>query len=132
MWRERCGKAFLRENRRSERLSRCGCIPIVYLQNKMKINDWSAIQELFDTLNARLDKTRKFLSGPMLPRVYLKLLVDLEDYLNDTLANKELVKKKMSSTNAKALNTMKQRLKKHNTPLLEQLNKVGRGSAMER
>jgi Eukaryotic translation initiation factor 3 subunit 8 N-terminus len=33
---------------------------------------------------------------------------------SDTLANRDL-KKKMSPTNARALNTMRQRLKKHNT-----------------
>ncbi len=89
----------------------------------MKINDWSAIQEQFDTLNQRLEKTRKFLVGSAVPRVYLKLLIDLEDFLNETLANKE-VKKKMSPTNAKALNTMRQRLKKHNVAYLDQMAKV--------
>lgn len=34
------------------------------------------------------------------PRPYLRLLADLEDFLNETLSNKD-VKKKMSPTNAK-------------------------------
>lgn len=77
----------------------------------MKINDWSSIQTLFDELNKRLEKAQKF-QGVGTPRSYIRMLVELEDFLNETLANKD-VKKKMSPTNAKALNTMRQRLKKH-------------------
>uniref|UniRef100_A0A383WAN8 Eukaryotic translation initiation factor 3 subunit C n=1 Tax=Tetradesmus obliquus TaxID=3088 RepID=A0A383WAN8_TETOB len=80
----------------------------------MKINDWSAIQGLFDELNKRLERARKVSEAVGTPRVYVRMCVELEDFLNDTLANKDL-KKKMSPTNAKALNTMRQRLKKHNT-----------------
>ena len=42
--------------------------------------------------------------------------------MHETLANKD-VKKKMSPTNAKALNTMRQRLKKHNIQFTEQIGK---------
>lgn len=90
-------------------------------QNKMKINDWSSIQTLFDELNKRLDRTQKTTGTPIVPRQYIRMLVELEDFLNDTLANKE-VKKKMSATNAKALNTMRQRFKKHNPQYQDQIN----------
>ena len=43
-------------------------------------------------------------------------VTSLQDRLFATLANKELTKK-MSPTNAKALNTMRQRLRKHNPGL---------------
>lgn len=46
----------------------------------------------------------------------------LQDRLYATLANKELTKK-MSPTNAKALNTMRQRLRKHNPGFSEQIEK---------
>ena len=49
-------------------------------------------------------------------------MVELEDFLNATLENKD-VKKKMSPTNAKALNTMRQRLKKHNVSFVDQMAK---------
>jgi hypothetical protein len=50
---------------------------------------------------------------PGVPKAYIRILGELEDYLSASLANKEQ-KKKMSATNSKALNTMRQRLKKHN------------------
>uniref|UniRef100_A0A7S3VP13 Eukaryotic translation initiation factor 3 subunit C n=1 Tax=Dunaliella tertiolecta TaxID=3047 RepID=A0A7S3VP13_DUNTE len=81
------------------------------IRNKMKINDWLSIQSLFDELNRRLDKYQKY-QGMAAPRMYIRMLVELDDFLNDTMANKD-IKKKMSSTNAKALNAMRQRLKKH-------------------
>ncbi|KAG1661195.1 hypothetical protein FOA52_006001 [Chlamydomonas sp. UWO 241] len=90
------------------------------IRNKMKINDWSAIQGLFDELNKRLDKIQKT-DGGGVPRSYIKLLVELEEFLGETLSNKD-VKKKMSPTNAKALNTMRQRLKKHNPDYADMMN----------
>lgn len=79
----------------------------------MHINDWSAIQTLFDKLNKQLEKALKTADGTPVPRSYIKMLVELDDFLTQTLANRD-AKKKMSPTNAKALNTMKQRLRKHN------------------
>ena len=86
---------------------------VLLLQNKMHINDWSAIQTLFDKLNKQLEKALKTADGAPIPRSYIKMLVELDDFLTQTLANRD-AKKKMSPTNAKALNTMKQRLRKHN------------------
>eukprot|EP00193_Tetraselmis_chui_P013756 CAMPEP_0177770216 /NCGR_PEP_ID=MMETSP0491_2-20121128/10794_1 /TAXON_ID=63592 /ORGANISM="Tetraselmis chuii, Strain PLY429" /LENGTH=962 /DNA_ID=CAMNT_0019287391 /DNA_START=118 /DNA_END=3006 /DNA_ORIENTATION=+ len=95
------------------------------IRNKMNINDWASIQSCFDKLNKQLETYQKLLSvtapsGPP-PRKYIRLLVDLEDFMYKTLANKD-AKKKMSTTNAKALNTMKQRLKKHNAEYQEQMD----------
>ena len=47
----------------------------------------------------------------------------MQDCVTNTLANKE-AKKKLSPTNAKALNTMRQRLKKHNIPYQEAIDKI--------
>lgn len=53
----------------------------------MKINDWSSIQTLFDELNKRLEKCQKF-PGVGVPRSYVRMLVELEDFLDSTLSNK--------------------------------------------
>jgi hypothetical protein len=94
----------------------------VLLQNKLNINDWSSVQSLFDKLNKQMEKTQKAADSVGTPRVYIKMLVELEDRLYATLANKELTKK-MSPTNAKALNTMRQRLRKHNPQFAEEIEK---------
>lgn len=46
-----------------------------FLQNKMHINDWSAIQTLFDRLNKQLEKIMKTAPGLGVPRVYARILV---------------------------------------------------------
>ena len=47
-------------------------------QNKMHINDWSAIQTLFDKLNKQVEKAQKVTETLGAPRVYIKMLVELE------------------------------------------------------
>jgi hypothetical protein len=44
----------------------------------MNINDWSAIQTLFDKLHKQADKAQKALGASSPPRVYIKQLAELE------------------------------------------------------
>ena len=62
--------------------------PFACRQNKIKINDWSAIQTLFDKLNKQLEKTQKVTMSLGVPRKYVRILVELEDSLATTLADK--------------------------------------------
>ena len=88
----------------------------------MAINDWSAIQTLFDKLHKDAEKAQRggasaASSSTLLPRPYIKMLAELEDFVAESVA----AKRKLSPTNAKAFNTMRQRLRKHNAGFAEAL-----------
>lgn len=92
------------------------------LRNKIKINDWAAIQTVFDKLGKQLEKTMKVLEVNTPPMRYLRILVELEDYVGETWSNRE-ARKKMSVGNGKALNTMRHRVLKHNKDYEELMEK---------
>jgi len=48
------------------------------VQNKLNINDWGTVQSLFDKLNKQMEKTLKAADSIGAPRVYIKMLVELE------------------------------------------------------
>ena len=53
-------------------------VPCCAPQNKLNINDWSSVQSLFDKLNKQMEKTLKAADSLGAPRVYIKMLVELE------------------------------------------------------
>ncbi len=55
-----------------------GSVCVCVLQNKLNINDWSSVQSLFDKLNKQMEKAQKATETLGAPRVYIKMLVELE------------------------------------------------------
>ena len=83
------------------------------MRNKIKINDFMALQSLFDVLNKRLEKVMQVQGGgTSIPGFYFRALALLDHAIETMFANKPAIKK-MSSTNSKAFNAIRQRLKKH-------------------
>lgn len=91
------------------------------LRNKMHINDWASILSQFVKLNQSVEKLQKVLQQQVIPRRYIKALVDLEDFINKTFGDRD-ARKKMSTANAKSFSTMRQRLKKHNLTYKDQID----------
>ncbi|KAJ3849720.1 eukaryotic translation initiation factor 3 subunit 8 N-terminus-domain-containing protein [Lentinula lateritia] len=80
------------------------------MENALKINDWVSISNEFDKL-ARMIQRQHNVSEPI-PPFYIKTLLSLESSLTSAIAKEKEAKKKMNATNAKALNSMKQKVRK--------------------
>jgi translation initiation factor 3 subunit C len=48
------------------------------------------------------------------PKLYIRAVAELEDFMNETIAKQKVSTKKMNATNARGLNAVKQRIKKNN------------------
>lgn len=84
------------------------------VRNAMKNNDWVRIQENFEEVNKIVVKQANLIKNEGgEPRFYIKMLVDLEDFLAVTLKDK-VAQKKMNKANGRSLNRMKLSLRKYN------------------
>jgi translation initiation factor 3 subunit C len=86
-----------------------------YIQNirtAMKARDYYAIQTEFDELMKSMIKAKAYLQEGI-PKPLVRILVDLEDYNEERLKDKEQFKR-LSARQGRALNRMKLTLKKHN------------------
>ncbi|NP_001129648.1 eukaryotic translation initiation factor 3 subunit C [Xenopus laevis] len=83
------------------------------IRNAMKIRDMTKCLEEFELLVKAFIKAKNIVDKEGVPRFYIRLLSDLDDYLNELWEDKE-GKKKMNKNNAKALSTLRQKLRKYN------------------
>uniref|UniRef100_A0A8C4XIN3 Eukaryotic translation initiation factor 3 subunit C n=1 Tax=Erpetoichthys calabaricus TaxID=27687 RepID=A0A8C4XIN3_ERPCA len=83
------------------------------IRNAMKIRDVSKCLEEFEQLCKAFLKSKTVVDKEGVPTFYIRLLADLEDYLNELWEDKE-GKKKMNKNNAKALSTLRQKIRKYN------------------
>ncbi|KAI9828167.1 MAG: Translation initiation factor 3 subunit c [Phylliscum demangeonii] len=81
------------------------------IENAGKINDWAHISSEFDKLNRQVVK---LVQAETTPKIYVKAIADLEDFMNETIAKQKVSTKKMNATNSRGLNAVKQRIKKNN------------------
>ncbi|KAH7927117.1 hypothetical protein BV22DRAFT_1061497 [Leucogyrophana mollusca] len=80
------------------------------MDNALKINDWVAISNEFDKLLRLVQRQSN--SAEPIPPFFIRTLTSLETSLNAALTKEKEAKKKMNATNARALNSMKQKVKK--------------------
>ncbi|EJD02216.1 eukaryotic translation initiation factor 3 subunit 8 [Fomitiporia mediterranea MF3/22] len=80
------------------------------IENRLKINDWVTISNEFDKLGRLVERQTNL--AERVPSFYIRTLVNLDQSLNTALAKEKETKKKMNATNARALNTMKQKVRK--------------------
>ncbi|EEH35442.1 eukaryotic translation initiation factor 3 subunit 8 [Paracoccidioides lutzii Pb01] len=90
------------------------------IENAEKINDWAVISTEFDKLNRQIVKITQ--SGST-PKIYIKAIADLEDFMNETIAEQKSSTKKMNASNAKGFNAVKQRIKKNNKEYATEIDK---------
>lgn len=57
------------------------------------------------------------------PKIYIKTIADLEDFMNETIAKQKVSTKKMNASNAKGLNAVKQKIKKNNKEYAAEIEK---------
>lgn len=65
----------------------------------------------YDKLNRQVTKVQ---DGSKTPKPYIRIIAELEDFMNEALAKQKVTPKKMNATQARALNAVKQKIKKTN------------------
>lgn len=78
------------------------------------------IRSDFDKLNRQIVKMT---AQEKPPKIYVKIISDLEDSMNETIARQKVSAKKMNASNAKGLNAMKQKIKRNNKDYVADLEK---------
>ncbi|KAJ1964812.1 Translation initiation factor 3 subunit c [Dipsacomyces acuminosporus] len=85
----------------------------------MRADEWNSVSNDFEKVNKVVPKLIKSLKGESLPRTYIRCLASLEDAVEANRDKSEL--KKLNANDARALNQLKQRVRKHNKTFAKQI-----------
>lgn len=94
---------------------------IKMMKNSMNINDISKIMTEYENLTRDYEKSKNVIQKEGVPNFYVKCLADLEDYIQKQWEDTE-ARKKLSKLNAKALASLRQKLKKYNRDFETEIN----------
>ncbi|KAF4595734.1 Eukaryotic translation initiation factor 3 subunit C [Ophiocordyceps camponoti-floridani] len=89
------------------------------IENGQKNGDWTLMSAEFDKLNRQV---AKFQVSGKTPKTYIRILAELEDFMNEAIAKQKVTPKKMNTTQARALNAVKQKIKKTNKEYQSQID----------
>src|SRR5436190_13346257 len=97
----------------------------------MRVNqffiDFFSLLTLVDVSGVEFDKLNrqivKILQSGSTPKLYIKAIADLEDFMNETVIKQKTSVKKMNASNAKGFNAVKQRIKKNNKDYMAEIEK---------
>ncbi|KAK0424319.1 hypothetical protein QR680_008607 [Steinernema hermaphroditum] len=91
-------------------------------KNQRKIKDMSKLLTTFESLCKVYEKTKSVMARQNLstPRFYIRALAEFEDYINEQWEDKES-RKTLSKVNTKGLTTLRQKVRKYNKDMEEEL-----------
>ncbi|KAK3808678.1 MAG: eukaryotic translation initiation factor 3 subunit 8 N-terminus-domain-containing protein [Benniella sp.] len=87
---------------------------VTAMSNGQKINDWVSTQNEFERANKAIQKAAGIISQTGVPKFYIKAVAELEKATQAALEKEKTASKKMNASNAKALSSMKSKVKKNN------------------
>ena len=85
------------------------------IRNSKKINDFNKMESSFAELGKAYDKAKPVIAkeeNGVVPKFYVRILVEMEDLVNKTWEDKDL-RKNMNKNNSKSLSTLRQKLRKY-------------------
>ncbi|KAI8341430.1 eukaryotic translation initiation factor 3 subunit 8 N-terminus-domain-containing protein [Chlamydoabsidia padenii] len=82
------------------------------IDNGRKNNDWTLISNEFDKLSTSISKATTGFDKIAFPKFYIKVLVELDELIQETTQKDKASKKKVNPANGKAMNATKLKVKK--------------------
>ncbi|KAG9061373.1 Translation initiation factor 3 subunit c [Linnemannia hyalina] len=84
------------------------------IANGLKINDWVSVQNEFDRANKGIQKAAGLIAQSGVPKFYIKSVAELEKAIQAAAQKEKSASKKLNPSNNRALNSLKQNIKKNN------------------
>ncbi|KAF9131992.1 Translation initiation factor 3 subunit c [Mortierella sp. 14UC] len=84
------------------------------IANGQKISDWVSVQNEFERANKGIQKAAGLIAQSGVPKFYIKAIAELEKAIQAAAQKEKSAAKKLNPSNNRALNSLKQNIKKNN------------------